>query len=472
MTLRIAIYNTLSRKKEEFIPIVQENVGIYVCGPTVYGPIHLGNARSCTIFDSFVRFLRHAFASVTYVRNLTDVDDKINDAARARKISIKELTEGTTDMFHRDSARILNLPPDIEPRATDHIEEMISLIVRMIESGHAYARDYHVLFDVSSFPNYGSLSRMPMDQIVHGARVEVATYKDSPEDFVLWKPSKAGEPGWDSPWGYGRPGWHIECSAMSYKYLGAPFDIHGGGNDLIFPHHENEIAQSCAALEEELLEGQKGIFARYWMHNNMLIVNGEKMSKSLGNFILLKDALEKFNGEVIRWALLSTHYRHVLNWEEQLLQQSLSCIDHLYTSIRKYDDGIPAVIDEVSPDEAVLECLCDDFNTPSAMRRLQEIAKETNKLRGSEGAKHAAILKKSAQLLGFLPQKADLWFKSIDKHTQSISTDVIEALIYEREKARKEKDFALSDSIRNKLNDLGVELEDSADGKTSWKLIR
>ena len=457
----LVLYNTLSRTKEVFTPLNPDHIGLYVCGPTVYNRIHLGNARSVIVFDIIYRFLKEIFPNVTYVRNITDVDDKINKTACEKGISIQELTQKTTKEFHQDIKALNIKSPTIEPRATDHIPDIIVLIERIIKNGHAYEKDGHVLFDVPSFPGYGTLSRMALEQIIHGARVEVAHYKKNPQDFVLWKPSKNEEPGWESPWGYGRPGWHIECSAMSFRYLEKNFDIHGGGSDLIFPHHENECAQSSAAL------GCKE-FARYWLHNGMLMVNGEKMSKSLGNFTFLYKILEKYPGEVVRWALLSTHYRQLLNWTDLLLQQASVCVEYLYQSLWPWEEEIKD-ISNTPLDEKIKEALYDDFNTPQALGRLQYLANKLNKaLLPQEAKKKAAILKRSAQLMGFLNESCDNWFQSSSKIT--ISEHQIEMLIEKRNQARNEKNYQLADKIRMQLQEHHIILEDLPGGKTLWKV--
>lgn len=448
----IKFYNTLTRKEELFQPLTSEHVKVYACGPTVYDRPHIGNARSAVIYDVLVRFLRAVYPKVTYARNITDVDDKINAAAKARGISISELTQEITGYFHADMDALNVARPDIEPRATEHIREMISMIQELILKGHAYAAEGHVLFAVATDPNYGCLSRRDREELIAGARVEVAPYKKDPADFVLWKPSaepsahvsdasRSGdnsktEPGWDSPWGRGRPGWHIECSAMSVKYLGETFDIHGGGADLMFPHHENEIAQSTCA--------NGGDFARYWVHNGFLTVNGEKMSKSLGNFTTVKDLLDKgVKGEVIRLALLSTHYRKPLDWNEKAIEDAAKSLDGFYRAIDGVEAGdVPAEF---------LEALGQDINVPKAIAMLH-------------GAKPAE-LRAMGQLLGFFSRSTAEWFKG----DVAEDDDDIGTLIAERILAKKNKDWATSDRIRDELKAAGILLEDKPDGTTDWR---
>jgi len=454
--MNIRVYNTLTRDKAAFIPLVPDHVGLYVCGPTVYDFAHIGNARPVVVFDTFARLLRHYYPKVTYVRNITDVDDKINAAALKNSESIADLTQRTAAAYHEDMGALGAVPPDIEPRATHHIPEMITMIQHLIDKGHAYEADGHVLFSVSSFPEYGNFSRRNHEEMLAGARVEVAPYKRDPGDFVLWKPSDEQTPGWDSPWGFGRPGWHIECSAMSSKYLGPVFDIHGGGQDLMFPHHENEIAQSRCA-------NGTAVFARYWMHNGHLTIDGTKMSKSLGNFFTVRQLLAHYPGEVIRLSLLGTHYRMPLDWSEETTQQAAHALDRLYQSIRGIEPQEPA--DE---DGLVLAALCDDLNTPQAMARLHEIATLIHKTADPlEKSKAAGLLKKSAALLGILQQDPEVWFRQ----GATMSDEEIDGLIAARRDARARKDFAESDRIRDLLLSHQIVLEDSATG-TTWRRDR
>jgi len=451
----IQLYNTLTRKKEPFVPLDPAHVRVYACGPTVYGRIHVGNARPIVVFDVLVRVLRRLYPRVTYVRNITDVDDKINDRAAANGQSIEELCAETIVSFHADTAALGAMPPDVEPRATYHIDEMIAMIGVLIDKGHAYAADGHVLFQVSTMDDYGQLSRRSMDDMIAGARVEVAPYKRAPEDFVLWKPSDASLPGWDSPWGRGRPGWHIECSAMAKTYLGEVFDIHAGGLDLIFPHHENEIAQSCCAHGTSHM-------ARYWLHNGFVTMNDEKMSKSLGNIITVDQATTRYRPEVVRAALLSAHYRAPLDLSDSAMQDAHNGLDRLYRATATATASTAAI------DDAFLACLCDDLNTPAAMARLHELARQAN--RGDQHA--AATLKSSASLLGLLGHAADSWAKGGSAVSGSADDQLddahIEAEIAARNAARAARDFAKADQIRDALAAAGIVLEDGQDG-TVWR---
>lgn len=428
---------------------------MYVCGPTVYAFAHIGNARPFTVFDVLARLLRHIYPNVCYVRNITDVDDKINAASSTQKETIADLTQRTTAAFHQDMAALGNLPPDIEPRATHHIPEMIDIIQTLIDKGHAYEVEGHVLFSVASFPDYGELSRRNQEEMLAGARVEVAPYKRDPADFVLWKPSDEQTPGWDSPWGFGRPGWHIECSAMSVKYLGKIFDIHGGGQDLIFPHHENELAQSRCAHDTP-------VFARYWMHNGYLTIQGDKMSKSLGNFFTVRNLLARYQGETIRFSLLSTHYRQPMDWTETGLDQAKHCLDRLYTALRTCGQLNGAA--EI--DLKVIEALKDDLNAPLAISHLHELATMINKTSDeAEQARLGGILKASGALMGVLQQDPESWFH---EGILGMTPQEIEAQISARREARSRKDFAESDRIRDALLHQGIVLEDGPDG-TTWR---
>jgi cysteinyl-tRNA synthetase len=407
------------------------------------------------VFDVLARLLRHIYPNVCYVRNITDVDDKINAASSTQKETIADLTQRTTAAFHQDMAALGNLPPDIEPRATHHIPEMIDIIQTLIDKGHAYEVEGHVLFSVASFPDYGELSRRNQEEMLAGARVEVAPYKRDPADFVLWKPSDEQTPGWDSPWGFGRPGWHIECSAMSVKYLGKIFDIHGGGQDLIFPHHENELAQSRCAHDTP-------VFARYWMHNGYLTIQGDKMSKSLGNFFTVRDLLARYQGETIRFALLSTHYRQPMDWTETGLDQAKHCLDRLYTALRTCGQLNGAA--EIGL--KVIEALKDDLNAPLAISHLHELATMINKTSDeAEQARLGGILKASGALMGVLQQDPESWFH---EGILGMTPQEIEAQISARREARSRKDFAESDRIRDALLHQGIVLEDGPDG-TTWR---
>jgi len=441
------LFNTYSNKTELFVPLDDNEIRIYACGPTVYDYIHVGNARPLIIFDVLVRFLKLIYPKVTYVRNITDVDDKIIVQANQNKESINNLTKRTIKAFSDDADALFVKKPDFEPRATEHIQEMLKMIKVLLENGYAYLSDGHVLFSVSSMPSYGKLSGMNLSEMIDGARVEVSDYKKEPADFVLWKPSKTGELGWHSDFGFGRPGWHIECSAMSEKYLGKQFDIHAGGLDLIFPHHENEIAQSCCAFNTEFM-------AKYWMHNGYITVNNEKMSKSEGNFITVRDALNKHDGEVIRYSILSGHYRSPIDFSFKALNEAKSALDRLYRASEnfKHDNVI---------DDEFLSCLSNDLNSPKAISRLHELASEYNK-----GNKHSGqLLKSSANILGLLNYDTSKWFTKDVRNDE----DQINNLILERDKARSDKNFELADEIRDQLKEMGVSIEDSNSG-TKWRV--
>jgi len=460
MDATLHIHNTLTREKEKFEPLDPRHVRMYVCGPTVYDFAHIGNARPVVVFDVFARLLRRLYPKVTYVRNITDVDDKINAASRESGEDIRVITQRTAQAFHDDMGALNALEPDVEPRATDHIDQMIEMISTLIEKGNAYAADGHVLFNVPSMGEYGKLSRRDRDDMIAGARVEVAPYKKDAGDFVLWKPSDDQTPGWDSPWGRGRPGWHIECSAMSAEYLGTRFDVHGGGLDLVFPHHENEIAQSRCAHGTDIM-------AKYWMHNGYLMVEGEKMSKSLGNFYTVHDLLKEFPGEAIRLELLQTHYRKPLDFTKEGIAQARNSLDRFYTALKNAAD-VEASIDEGN-DSGVLEALLDDINTSEALSHLHSLAGSLNT--ETDGAKRAqlkATLLKSGRLLGLLEQEPEAWFRWQPEGSSSLDDGAIEALIVQRTEARKNRDFAESDRIRDELASNGIVLEDSAQG-TTWK---
>jgi cysteinyl-tRNA synthetase len=441
----LRLHNSLSRTNEVFVPLDPAHVRMYVCGPTVYDLAHVGNARPVVVFDVFARLLRRLYPRVTYVRNITDVDDKINARAAASGESIASVTARTTADFHADMAALGALPPDVEPRATDHIAEMIAIIERLIASGNAYAADGHVLFSVPDFPDYGKLSGRSPEDLLAGARVEVATYKNDPGDFVLWKPSTPELPGWDSPWGRGRPGWHIECSAMSWKYLGESFDIHGGGNDLLFPHHENELAQSVCGFP-----GSR--FARFWVHNGMLNINGAKMSKSLGNFFTVRDVLARQPGEAIRLLLLRGHYASTLEFSEEFLAECKRDLDRWYRALER----APAAPGEVP--SSVMDALCDDLNTPMAFAAMHALADAAM----AGDAKAAAGLRASGELLGLLQTDTATWFRGGDDAVE------IDALVQARIDARKARDFSRADAIRAELSGRGIALEDSAAG-TVWR---
>ncbi len=448
------LHNSLTRREERFEPIDPANVRMYVCGPTVYDLAHIGNARPVVVFDVLARLLRYLYPHVTYVRNITDVDDKINARARESGEPIGVITARTTADFHADMAALGALPPDEEPRATTHIAEMIMLIERLIASGHAYVTEGHVLFAVASDPGYGQLSGHSAEELLAGARIDVAPYKRDPGDFVLWKPSSDDLPGWDSPWGRGRPGWHIECSAMAWKYLGETFDIHGGGSDLIFPHHENEMAQSVCAFPG-------AHFARYWVHNGMLQVSGEKMSKSLGNFFTVRDMLAKAPGEAIRLLLLRTHYRSLLDFTDQGLAEARRELDRFYRALAAFPALTDGPVSEAAVPDAVLAALCSDLNTPLAIACMRPLADAA--LAGDAAA--AAGLRAAGALLGLLQQAPEAWFRGgVD------DVAAIEAAISDRLAARKARDFARRQDApsRADLAANGIVLEDGPKG-TTWR---
>ncbi len=456
----LKLYNSLTRNKEEFVPIDSGHVRIYACGPTVYSYAHIGNARMAVVFDLLARLLRHQFPQVTYVSNITDVDDRIITASQETGEPIDQITRRYEAIYNADMAALGVSAPDIQPRATEHIAEMIALNEQLIARGHAYAADGHVLFDVPSFPKYGGLSGRSRDDQIAGARVEVAPYKKDAADFVLWKPSNAEQPGWDSPWGRGRPGWHIECSAMAEKHLGLPFDIHGGGADLKFPHHENEIAQSCCAHGNE---DNLAAFAKYWIHNGFLTVEGEKMSKSLGNFLLTHDLIEQgIPGEVIRFALLAGHYRQPLDWTEDGLTQATRTLDRFYKIMHDLAD-IPLVAVELP--QGIMDALNDDLNTPKAYAELNALAKEAADKKTSE-AKTKFVA--GAALMGFLLENPADWLGL--NQGDDPEAGRIDALVAERSAAKKAKDFARSDAIRDELAAQGVVVEDTPNGPV-WRRI-
>ena len=441
--MSLVVYNTLSREKEPFVPLDPAHVRLYVCGPTVYDYVHIGNARPVVVFDTLYRLLKRHYPSVTYVRNITDIDDRIIVRAADKGESIEALTNRTADAYQSDMRRLGALAPDVEPRATQYVGEMIDMIRRLIENGHAYAADGHVLFSVPSMEDYGRLSRRSRDELIAGARVEVAPYKKDPADFVLWKPSTDVQPGWASPWSRGRPGWHIECSAMSAKHLGETFDIHAGGLDLIFPHHENEIAQSRSAFGH-------GIMAKYWMHNGFLNISGEKMSKSLGNFFTVHELLDQYPGEAIRLLLLSAQYRQPLDFTHEGLTQAKGTLDRWYGTLRGKEASAGAPVPK-----AVEDALSDDLNTPLAITAIHQLA-------------DPAELRAGANALGLLQQDAESWFRWTPAGASGPTDAEIDAAIAARQAARKAKDFKESDRIRDDLKAKGVILEDGPKG-TSWK---
>jgi cysteinyl-tRNA synthetase len=456
--MSLHLHNSLTGKKERFEPLDPNRVTMYVCGPTVYNYIHIGNGRSATIYDLMFRTLKELYPNVDYARNFTDVDDKINAAATEQGVDISVITDKFINAYDEDMVNLGNLEPTVVPKATQHIPEIVSTIETLIERGHAYAADGHALFAVDSMEDYGKLSKRNTEDMIAGARVEIASYKKNPMDFVLWKPSSDDLPGWDSPWGRGRPGWHIECTAMIQKHFGDTIDIHGGGTDLLFPHHENELAQGVCCSESS------NDYARYWVHNAMLDIEGEKMSKSLGNFIVLRDLLSEQPHELVRLALLSAHYRSNMNWSEQLLHQSRSLLDRLYTI--KQDSTAPSTAPQIQ-DTEFFTMLLDDLNTPKAFAVLHDL---TNQFFKTDDANTRGTLKAEiyaiCDFLNILKLDANDWFQG-QASDDDISAEEVEALIAERVAAKKNKDFALADSLREKLAERGVQIKDTREG-TTW----
>ena len=440
-------------------PFDPKNVRMYVCGPTVYDYAHIGNARPILVFDVLYRVLRHVYGEshVTYVRNITDVDDKINARSQEENISIRELTEQTTAQFHEDIDALGALRPDVEPRATDHIPQMIALIEKLIAGGFAYEAEGHVLFQVAKMADYGQLSGRSVEEMIAGARVEVAPYKKDPMDFVLWKPSTGHEPGWESPWGSGRPGWHIECSAMSAEHLGETFDIHGGGIDLVFPHHENEIAQSRCANDSDLM-------AQIWMHNGYLQVEGEKMSKSLGNFITINQVLQNWPGETIRLAMLMTHYRQPINWTEQSLKEAQRSLDQWYDLIAENAEATG----DGQPSDGFMEAMRDDLNTPKAIAEMHQLRHEIS--RQPDNGELRQQLRSCGRLLGLFTVAPEAW-KAWTPPSNEIDADKIEELLQQRQQARADKNWGEADRLRDEIEAMGVAIKDGPDGPT-WQIKR
>ena len=451
------LFNTLSGKKEILKPSDPQHVKIYACGPTVYNYAHIGNARMAVVFDTFVRTLRFIFPKVTYVSNITDIDDKIIEAAVEQNVEISVITKKFTKIYNEDMAKLNVLAPDVQPKATEYIPEMIDLIKELIEKDFAYEMDGHVLFHVPTYENYGKLSNRIKDEQIAGSRVDVADFKKDPADFVLWKPSTGVQPGWESPWGIGRPGWHTECSAMSEKTLGLPLDIHGGGRDLIFPHHENEIAQSCCTAAEN---SNPESYAKYWMHNGFVTIDGEKMSKSLGNIILVNELTQKYHGEVIRLALLSTHYRQALDWNDNVIHQAKKLLDKLYSLLNELND----VKESKEPDNDFIEILLDDLNTPGLMANINKLLKNAESLEEGDKPNLKSNLLLIGKLMGILEDKSY-------NQVSSEFKDKVDNLIEDRSNAKKKRDFELADKIRSELIDLGVEINDSPEG-TTWKVVK
>ena len=455
--MSLTLYNTLSRSKEEFVPGTPGRALVYACGPTVYNRPHIGNARPAVVMDVLVRLLRTRY-DVTYARNITDIDDKINAAALETGETIDVVAARHAADYHEDMEALGVLPPDVEPYATHHLAEMIDMIRKLIDGGFAYVAEGHVLFRVSAYPEYGTLSRRDRRQLIDGARVEVAPYKEDPGDFVLWKPSTPEQPGWDSPWGRGRPGWHIECSAMAETHLGETIDIHGGGNDLIFPHHENEIAQSTCAHGGTL-------FSRYWIHNGFVNVDHTKMSKSLGNVVLVNELLAQAPGEVVRLALLSAHYRQPLDWTGDLLAETRSKLDRLYNALRSVA-GWEDDWRDVAPNEEFVAALEDDLNTPRALAALFSLAKEINKADGGDQALQLAReLRASGELMGILATEPTEWFGATG---DDVDAAAIDDLLEQRNAARAAREFAEADRIRDQLAEMGIVIEDGPDG-SRWR---
>ncbi|WP_257385871.1 cysteine--tRNA ligase [Tahibacter caeni] len=457
--MNLRLHNSLTRRIEDFVPQDPNRVTLYACGPTVYNYVHIGNARPAVVFALLARLLRRHYPGVVYARNITDVDDKINDAARQNGLPIQAITERYAAAYREDMARLGVDPPDVEPHVTTHIPQIIAMCERLIASGHAYAAENHVLFDVASYPDYGHLSGRSVEDMIAGARVEVAPYKKNPADFVLWKPSGDDLPGWESPWGRGRPGWHIECSAMSEAHLGDTIDIHAGGVDLQFPHHENEIAQSTCA------HGGR-IFARYWLHNGMLTLEGRKMSKSVGNTLVLHELLDLYPPEVLRFVLLKAHYRQPLDWSESALQQARATLDGWYGVLRDLA-AVPAA--EAAVPTEFEAALLDDLNTPDAFATLAGLADAARRsLGGADAAAAKGRFVAAAGLIGLLQQDPEAWFKQT---AAGIEVDAarIDALIAERNAARAARDFARADAIRSELAAMNVTIEDGAQG-TRWRV--
>ena len=455
-------HNTLTGAKEDFVPLNPERVTMYVCGPTVYSYAHIGNARPAVVFDVLARLLRRRYPKVIYARNITDIDDKINKAAAEQGVEIGVITARFAAAYHDDLAALGVLPPDAEPRVTEHLPQIVSMIERLIASGHAYVVEGHVLFNVTAYADYGQLSKRDRREMLAGARVEVAPYKKDPGDFVLWKPSTPEQPGWDSPWGRGRPGWHIECSAMSEKILGETIDIHGGGHDLIFPHHENERAQSTCA------HGGK-VFARHWLHNGFLTMDSAKMSKSLGNVLLVREIIKHAPGEAARLALLTGHYRQPLDWNDEALAEARKKLDRLYGALRELASVTPAA--NVKAPESFTAALEDDLNTPAALAVLFELAHAANTATSdTDKSRIKAQLLDAGAVMGLLQQTPDDWFAWAPIQEGQLSTEQIEALVEQRGAARTAKNWKESDRLRDELKAKGVLVEDSKDGQR-WRYL-
>ena len=463
MINKLNIFNTLNNQKEEFIPCDSEHIRIYTCGPTVYNYAHIGNARPAVVSDLLVRLLRHLYKKVTYVSNITDIDDKIIKAANEKNQEIEKITRKFEKIYNNDMSALMVIGPDIQPRATDFISEMINLVKKMINNGCAYEAEGHVLFDVSKYDAYGALSGRNLEDQKAGSRVEVASFKKNSGDFVLWKPSTNEQPGWNSPWGFGRPGWHLECSAMSEKTLGLPFDIHVGGIDLIFPHHENEIAQSCGAYGHN---NNPQSFSKYWIHNGLLDFDGEKMSKSIGNILYVHDLIKKYDGEVLRLALLSTHYRQPLNWNSSIIQQCKNILNKIYRVLNLSEVPIDK---SIKPSNSVINALCDDLNTSVALAEINSISNKLSKSENDEDKiNFKSQLVASANLLGILQANPNDWL-GYNQTDELIEKEKIEKLIKDRNSARENRDFSTADAIRDELKNLNIDIEDTPEG-TIWKI--
>ena len=460
--MSLQLQNTLSGKKEFFKPVDPKHVRIYACGPTVYNYAHIGNARMAVVNDLLVRVLKTQFKKVTYVSNITDIDDKIIEASKETGEEINSITSKYTDIYNNDMSALGVKLPDIQPRATDHIKEMIELIQKLIDANKAYEKDGHVLFHVPSFENYGILSKRNRDEQIAGSRVEVAPFKKDPADFVLWKPSPSPLPGWDSPWGFGRPGWHLECSVMSEKSLGLPFDIHSGGVDLVFPHHENEIAQTCSISKHK----EPKDFASYWFHNGFVNVEGEKMSKSIGNIRLVHELNKKYKGEVLRLTLLSAHYKQPLNWTEEIIEQNSKMLDRLYRVLLELSD---TSVELELPTDSIMESFLDDLNTPKVIAKLNEEANSATSASKDRRAEIKKNLLSAGKVLGILENDPENWLGYNQKSKEN--SEEIERLINERNEARRSKNFNLADTIRDTLKDKGIEIEDTDKG-TIWRKSR
>ena len=459
----IKLHNSLGNKKEVFIPINENHIRIYACGPTVYNYAHIGNARMAVVCDLLVRFMKHSYPKVTYVSNITDIDDKIINASIETNTPIQDLTKKYEKIYNENMLELGVLKPDIQPRATEHIKEMIALITTLIIKKYAYVSEKHVLFNVELYKNYGLLSGRNKEDQIAGSRIQVANYKKNAGDFVLWKPSTDEQPGWDSPWGRGRPGWHIECSAMAEKTLDLPFDIHGGGLDLTFPHHENEIAQSCAAHN---FNNPKE-YAKYWIHNGFVTMDGEKMSKSQGNIFLVNDLLKKYPGETLRLALLSSHYKQPLNWNPDIIEQAQKNLDRLYRVLKENSHII--MEEKIINSEEVIKALSDDMNSSLAIFEINSIADQLSKCKQEDKSMLKTKLVSSGKILGILQNCPDKWLK-YGTTNNNIDSNLIEELLNKRKEARKNKNFIEADKIRIKLQEMEIEIEDTSDG-TIWRSI-